>query len=86
VVRLSKSTTRISRRATSARNIDSFSPWWNSVEKSRSPMRPGELVVGREVGRGERGERGHVERRPARRLADGGDELAGAVTSRAQRA
>ena len=26
------------RRATSARNIDSFSPWWNSVEKSLSPI------------------------------------------------
>src|SRR5262245_59660558 len=38
VVRLSKRTTRMTRRATSARYIDSFSPWWKSELKSFSPI------------------------------------------------
>src|SRR5712692_5841711 len=37
VVRLSNSTTRITRRAMSARYIDSRSPWWNSAPNSGSP-------------------------------------------------
>src|SRR6478609_3831660 len=38
VVRLSNRTTRITRRATSARYIDSFSPWWKRELKSVSPI------------------------------------------------
>ena len=63
VVRLSNSTTRMTRRATSARYIDSFSPWWKSELKSVSPISLRELVVGAEIGRGERGERRGVELR-----------------------
>src|SRR5687768_17965504 len=50
VVRLSNSTTRMTRRATSARYIDSFSPWWNSELKSFSPIsfRSEERRVGKE--------------------------------------
>jgi hypothetical protein len=67
VARLSKRTTRMTRLATSARYIDSFSPWWKREENSVLADHGGELVVGREVGRGERGEGGGVELRPLAR-------------------
>ena len=66
----------MTRRATSARYIDSFSPWWNSELKSFSPISFASWSFALKSAAVKRREGRRIE---VRALADGRDELPGAI-------